>query len=68
MRYAIFADRNKEPIRKDHIMKNILKEHKEFFSKIIQIAQQKFRAIFGYNFVEVPPKSTTTSTISLKIL
>jgi len=56
MRYVLFLDHNKTPIKREDINKNVLNEHKYLTSSLIKIAQKKFKYIFGYDFVEVPNK------------
>eukprot|EP01118_Nematostelium_gracile_P013101 TRINITY_DN489_c0_g1_i1.p1 TRINITY_DN489_c0_g1~~TRINITY_DN489_c0_g1_i1.p1 ORF type:complete len:292 (-),score=84.05 TRINITY_DN489_c0_g1_i1:106-981(-) len=60
MRYALFLDYTKIPIKREDIRKNVIKEHKEknISKPIIAIAQSKFRDIFGFDLVEVPKKGS----------
>lgn len=57
MRYALFVDHNKVPIKTAEIRKNVLKNHKNIGRPLISLAQQKFADIFGFEFVELPKKS-----------
>jgi len=56
MRYILFLDRQKLPLRKDDIASKITKEYKgkDLTNSILKAAQEKFKTIFGFELIEVP--------------
>ncbi len=61
MRYILFVDRQKHPIKREDINKNVLKEHKHITSQILKLAERKFRDIFGFELIELPAKASSKS-------
>eukprot|EP01114_Cavostelium_apophysatum_P014890 TRINITY_DN3964_c0_g1_i1.p1 TRINITY_DN3964_c0_g1~~TRINITY_DN3964_c0_g1_i1.p1 ORF type:complete len:345 (-),score=80.65 TRINITY_DN3964_c0_g1_i1:10-1044(-) len=60
VRYAIFMDFKKNPLRREDINKNIMKEHKGSTSQVLPLAQERLKDIFGFDLVEV--KRSTKKT------
>jgi len=56
MRYILFLDRQKLPLRKDDIASKITKDYKgkDLTNSILKTAQEKFKTIFGFDLIEVP--------------
>lgn len=53
MRYALFMESKKFQIKRQDILTHVTNDRKEFTNEIIKEAQQKFKEIFGFEFVEV---------------
>ena len=62
IRYALFLDYNKTPIKREDINKVILKDHKNSFKPVLSAAQTKFKELFGMELVEIPKKSTASKS------
>ena len=62
IRYALFLDYNKTPIKREDINKVILKDHKNSFKPVLSVAQTKFKELFGMELVEIPKKSTASKS------
>eukprot|EP01119_Soliformovum_irregulare_P021768 TRINITY_DN7314_c0_g1_i1.p1 TRINITY_DN7314_c0_g1~~TRINITY_DN7314_c0_g1_i1.p1 ORF type:complete len:332 (+),score=81.99 TRINITY_DN7314_c0_g1_i1:100-996(+) len=58
MRYALFVDHKKIPVKRVDVSKNITKEHKNMGPVIIEAAQAKFKDIFGFELVQVPKRDS----------
>lgn len=53
IRYLFAADRNKQPIQKTHIIKNVLNGNNKSFHTIIQKVNTELSEVFGFELVEV---------------
>uniref|UniRef100_A0A6B2LEV3 MAGE domain-containing protein n=1 Tax=Arcella intermedia TaxID=1963864 RepID=A0A6B2LEV3_9EUKA len=53
VRYCLFLDQQKKPIKKGDITKHVTKDYKGISAQIIQLARQKLLDVFGYDLVEV---------------
>ncbi|XP_024878499.1 non-structural maintenance of chromosomes element 3 homolog [Temnothorax curvispinosus] len=53
IRYLFAADRNKQPIQKTHIVKNVLAGNSKMFRSIIDKVNDQLSEVFGYNLIEV---------------
>ena len=47
VRYLLFADRKKIPVKKIDLSKNVLKEHSKAFAKVMEEASKQIEKIFG---------------------
>lgn len=65
MRYALFMESKKVQIKRQDILTNVTNDRKEFTNEIIKEAQQKFKEIFGFEFVEVQKGTKTKSKFTL---
>ncbi|KXN72024.1 MAGE-domain-containing protein [Conidiobolus coronatus NRRL 28638] len=61
VRYAIFNENKKAPIKKEDITKKILGDMSRSFQKVFDRAQQILKDVFGLKLVELPQKDTAAS-------
>ncbi|XP_018397940.1 PREDICTED: non-structural maintenance of chromosomes element 3 homolog [Cyphomyrmex costatus] len=53
IRYLLTADRNKLPIQKSHIIKNVLGGNTKVFRSLIDRVNTQLSEVFGYSLIEV---------------
>ncbi|KAL9654626.1 hypothetical protein ABK040_006688 [Willaertia magna] len=57
MRFCLFKDANKLPIKREDLMSNVLgeqyKKRKGLLDHIIQVGSEKFKKIFGFELIEI---------------
>ncbi|XP_046840782.1 non-structural maintenance of chromosomes element 3 homolog [Xenia sp. Carnegie-2017] len=52
VRYMIFMDSKKTPVRRAELNKNVMKEHTKYFKAVFDGAKKKLRKLFGYKLIE----------------
>lgn len=52
VRYMLFMDSKKTPVKRADLNKNVLKEHTRLFVSVFTEAQKKMKKTFGYELVE----------------
>jgi hypothetical protein len=63
VRYALFMNTKKLPLKREDINKNIMKEHKGALNQVLELAKKKLKAIFGFELVEVSKSKNTKGTL-----
>lgn len=53
VRYLLFMDRKKYPIKRADITKNVLKEHGKAFNQVFERAKKDLQKVFGIDVVEI---------------
>ncbi|XP_029199779.1 non-structural maintenance of chromosomes element 3 homolog [Acropora muricata] len=53
VRYLLFMDRKKYPIKRADITKNVLKEHAKAFNQVFERAKKDLQKVFGIDVVEI---------------
>lgn len=53
VRYLLFMDRKKYPIKRADISKNVLKEHAKAFNQVFDHAKKNLQKVFGIDLVEI---------------
>lgn len=53
VRYLLFMDRKKYPIKRSDITKNVLKEHAKAFNQVFERAKKDLQKVFGIDVVEI---------------
>lgn len=53
VRYLLFMDRKKYPIKRADISKNVLKEHAKAFNQVFERAKKDLQKVFGIDVVEI---------------
>lgn len=53
VRYLLFMDRKKYPIKRGDITKNVLKEHSKAFSQVFDHAKKNLQKVFGMDIEEI---------------
>ncbi|CAG8761955.1 736_t:CDS:2, partial [Acaulospora morrowiae] len=56
IRLALTSELRKVPLKRDEIIRKVLKEHSRSFPVILSKAQERLRDIFGMDLVELPVK------------
>ncbi|CAL8326256.1 unnamed protein product [Merluccius merluccius] len=57
VQYFLIKDQKKLPVRRADIVKNVLKEYKNVYPKILERAAQTFEQVFGFEVVEMDTKN-----------
>ncbi|KAJ3213276.1 Melanoma-associated antigen D2 [Clydaea vesicula] len=60
VRLALFNQHKNIPLKKDDIVKKVLKGHSRLFPSILEIAQKKLEDLLGMELVELPAKEKTS--------
>lgn len=69
MRFLLFSESHKKPLRKDEINKHVMKNYKnrKLFDDIFGEAKDRLLQTFGYDIVELAPEGESKSIIVLFI-
>lgn len=64
IRYIIFADVKKHMIKREDIVKNVMKDYRKntaLTTEVIDAAKKRIKAIFGFDMIEITKKDAETS-------
>ncbi|XP_062947514.1 non-structural maintenance of chromosomes element 3 homolog [Cynocephalus volans] len=59
VQFLLIKDQKKIPIKRTDIMKHVVGDYKDIFPDLLKLAAQRLQYVFGYQLVELEPKSNT---------
>ncbi|KAK3739497.1 hypothetical protein QZH41_005052 [Actinostola sp. cb2023] len=68
VRYLLFSDRKKVPIKRAEISKYVLREHSRAFPQVMELAKKKLLKVFGIEIEEIDGTGKTKAFILVDAL